>query len=91
MIVFFEGELAISSDERQWKVVKLYSDKKTGKIVEQPMTFHSTLHGAVDSLFHRKVRSSEYESIQDLANNIAMIREEILSVLNDRVPMKIEM
>jgi L-lactate utilization protein LutB len=90
MIVFFDGEFAISSDERQWKVVKLYNDKKNGKIVEQPMTFHSTLHGAVDSLFHRRVRSSEYESIQDLANAVESIREEILSVLNDRVPMKIE-
>jgi hypothetical protein len=90
MIVFFEGEFAISSDERQWKVVKLYNDKKSGKVIEQPMTFHSTLHGAVDSLFHRKVRSSEYESIQDLANVIENVRQEILSVLNDRVPMKIE-
>jgi hypothetical protein len=90
MIKFFGGEYAITSDERQWKVIKPYYDKKNDRMIENAISFHGSLSSAVQSLFDRKVRNSDYDSVEKLAANVEEIKKDIAACLRDGISMKVD-
>lgn len=90
MIKFFGNEYGITSDERQWKIVQPYHDKKNNKWTNKPVSYHSTLHSAVEALFKLKIRTSDYESVKQLCDNIDKIRDEIVATVKQHVSMKID-
>jgi len=70
----------VGSDARQWKVYQLVSNKN-GKEIYQPKSYLNSLNSCIQSIFETEVRTSSYESIEDLLNNIQTIKSQIKNSL----------
>lgn len=70
----------VGSDARQWKVYQMVSNKD-GNEVYQPKMFFGSFHACVQAIFETEIRTSEYNSLEDLANNIQTIKSQIKEAL----------
>lgn len=82
-MIRFGNDYAIDSDDCQWRVCRIYTNKK-GEETVQAKSYHTTFHSAVQALFSLKIRKSEYNSMAQLAKNIDEIKREIMSVIEAR-------
>lgn len=89
MITFdFEdgSKYVITSNRYCWMVAIPQTDKKTGKVIPQGQSYHTTLPLALRALFDMKVRKSEFSSFDELLANMESIRDEVVrsvSLLDD--------
>lgn len=72
---------AIIPDKDSWKVCKLYIDKKTGEEKWLPQTYHWSLSQAVRRLHQDKIRCSDFQNLEQLAQNIEVVNRQIAKAL----------
>lgn len=77
MIKLFGEEFAIDSDKYQWRVLKRRGKDKDGKDIYTPEMYYTTFQGVVKGLLQNRMKDSEYESVEDLANRVEEIYAEI--------------
>lgn len=69
----------LSSDKQGWTINK--STTSNGKTVWQPQSYHATMLYAVQKIFEVEVRTSNYTNVEELAQNVQNIKEEISQAL----------
>lgn len=81
MIAFdFEdgSQYVITANRYCWMVAIPQTDKKTGKVIPQGHSYHTTFPLALRALFDMKVRKSEFSSFGELLANMESIRDEVV-------------
>ena len=81
MRIHVEGDIYITSDERQFIIAKLqkWKDKETGEEKEQLIAqgYYTNLEHLISGLVKRKLLRSTATTLKELMHDLRSIREEI--------------
>jgi len=75
----------ITADSRQWILNEIRKDKE-GNEVLSPVKFYATLPRLINSMAEAKLRKSELDSWQSVANRMEEIKKELYSFFTLKQP-----